>query len=133
MLTLHHLSVTTADMDKAAPFYDAVLGTLGYRRGHTSENLCTWVGQAPEILVWIVEGEDTSPHTHGRPGWQHASYEVDDAATVDAVHTAVVEGGWTVVHAPREYPDYAAGYYAVFVEDPDGIRWEVAHIPNSTH
>ncbi|WP_269749642.1 hypothetical protein [Nocardia fusca] len=37
------------------------------------------------------------------------------------------------LHEPREYPDYAPGYYATFLEDPDGIRWEVAHIPNPTH
>jgi predicted lactoylglutathione lyase len=34
------------------------------------------------------------------------------------------------VFEPREYPEYAAGYYAVFVEDPDGSRWEFLHAPN---
>jgi catechol 2,3-dioxygenase-like lactoylglutathione lyase family enzyme len=133
VLTLHHLALTTADQAKAAPFYDAVLGILGYSRGYTSERLCTWGGPGPEILLYIVEGADASPHTHGRPGWQHGAFQVDDRDTVDAIHTAVVDGGWTVVHEPAEYPDYAPGYYATFVEDPDGIRWEFAHIPNATH
>jgi hypothetical protein len=30
---------------------------------------------------------------------------------------------------PREYPEYAAAYYAVFFEDPDRIKLEVAHVP----
>ncbi|MFI7524503.1 VOC family protein [Nocardia salmonicida] len=133
MLTLDHLGITTADQAKSAPFYDAVLSLLGYSRGITSESLCTWTGPGPEILLWNAEGDDTSPHTHGRPGWQHGAFRVDDRALINAVHTTVLDGGWTVVHEPRTYPDYADDYYAVFIEDPDGIRWEIAHIPNPTH
>ncbi|WP_280345962.1 VOC family protein [Nocardia neocaledoniensis] len=133
MLSFNHLALTSADHAKSGPFYDTVFGLLGYTRGYTSDRLCTWGGPGPELLVYITEGEDTAPHTHGRPGWQHGAFSVDERDTVDAVHSAVVEGGWTVVHAPREYPDYAPGYYATFVEDPDGIRWEVAHIPTAPH
>lgn len=129
---LHHVSLTTADMAKGAAFYDAVLGVLGYQRKHTLDYLCTWIGPDPEILLWIVEGEDRSPHRHGRPGWHHLAWQVDDRATVETVHQVVVDGNWTVVHPPKEY-DYSDGYYAVFVEDPDGIRWEFAHIPTPTH
>lgn len=132
MTTLHHIAITTANQDKSAPFYDAVFGVLGYQRGYTSTQLCTWVGPGPELLLYIVEGDDTAPHRHGRPGWQHAALQVADRDTVNAVHQAVTENGWTVVHPPTEY-DYSNGYYSVFVEDPDGVRWEIAHIPNPTH
>ena len=30
---------------------------------------------------------------------------------------------------PREFPEYAPGYYAVFFEDPDRIKLEVVHVP----
>jgi catechol 2,3-dioxygenase-like lactoylglutathione lyase family enzyme len=133
MLTLHHLAVSTADQAKTAPFYDAVLGRLGYARGYTSDELCTWVGPSPEILLYITEGDDTSPHTHGRPGWHHAALQTDTRDQVDAIHEALLSGGWDVVHAPKEYPDYSDGYYAVFANDPDGVRWEFAHIPTPTH
>ncbi|WP_063128695.1 VOC family protein [Nocardia fusca] len=117
VLTLHHLALTTADQAKAAPFYDAVFGILGYSRGYTSDRLCTWGGPGPELLLYIVEGDDAAPHTHGRPGWQHGAFSVDDRATVDAVHTAVLDGGWTVVHggrgaSARNVP--VAPHYAVF-------------------
>ncbi|MDP9850418.1 VOC family protein [Streptosporangium lutulentum] len=131
MPQLHHLALTTADLTTGAAFYDAVFGVLGYKSGYTSDELRTWVGHSPEILLYPVEGDDTAPHTHGRPGLQHAAMEVENRAMVDAVHEAVVAGGGTVVHAPREY-DYAEGYYAVFVTDSDGNRWEFAHIPTPT-
>lgn len=132
MPILHHIAVTTADQDKSAPFYDAVLGALGYERGYTSDQLCTWIGPGPELLLYIVEGDDDAPHRHGRPGWHHTALQVDDRDTVEAVHRAVVDSGGTVVHQPAEY-DYSEKYYAVFIEDPDGIRWEVAHIPTPVH
>lgn len=129
---LHHLALTTADLPRTAEFYDAVLGAVGYRRTCTGERLCVWGEQRPELLLYTVEDDDTSPHRKGRPGLQHLAIEVPDQQTVEAIHDAVVAGGWTVVFAPQLYPDYAEGYYAVFVEDPDGSRWEFAHIPNAT-
>lgn len=129
---LHHLALTAADLSKTAEFYDAILGVVGYRRTHTSSRLCVWAEQIPEILLYAVEGDETSPHRKGRPGLQHLAIEVPDQQTVDAVHDTAVASDWTVIFSPKLYPEYAEGYYAVFVEDPDGSRWEFAHIPNAT-
>ena len=126
---LHHVALSVADLTKSTEFYDAVLGPLGYRRTHTFESICVWGGQEPEVLLYPIEDLDTSPHRKGRAGLQHLAVEVTDRQTVEDVHNAVVTGGWTVVFPPREYPDYAPGYYAVFVEDPDGSRWEFVHCP----
>jgi hypothetical protein len=30
---------------------------------------------------------------------------------------------------PREFPEYRPGYHAVFFEDPDRLKLEVAHVP----
>jgi predicted lactoylglutathione lyase len=46
---------------------------------------------------------------------------------VDAVHEAAVAEGAEVLHAPREWPEYHAGYYGVFLRDPDGHNVEVVY------
>ncbi|MFJ6199178.1 VOC family protein [Micromonospora sp. NPDC092111] len=127
--SLHHLAITATDLAKSAQGYDAILGVLGYRRHITADTICTWSGPQPEILLYPAEGDDRTPHQHGRPGWQHAAFSVADRDTVHAAHQAAVDGGWTIVHPPQEY-DYTPGYFATFIEDPDGIRLEVAHIPD---
>ena len=135
-MAIHHLALTAVDVEKAARFYDAVFGdVLGYQRGHTSDRLITWTGPGPEpeILLYVVEGDDTAPHRHGRPGLQHIAFEVTSRDTVDAIHAAAVMGGGTVIHAPQEYPEYSPGYYATFLDDADGSRWEFTHIPAPTH
>jgi catechol 2,3-dioxygenase-like lactoylglutathione lyase family enzyme len=130
MPSLHHLALTTADLPEGARFYDAVFaGVLGYRPGYSSDELRTWVGPSPEVLLYPTEGGDSARHVHGQPGLQHAAMQVETREMVKATHQAAVRGGWTVVHEPREY-DYAEGYFAVFIEDLDGNRWEFAHIPN---
>jgi len=126
---MHHLALTTSQMEESARFYDAVLGAIGYKRGMTSPRLCTWHDQVPEILLYEVEGQDASRHVFGRPGWHHAAFHAPSRSTVYAVHNACIDEGWTVVHEPREYPEYSSGYFAVFVEDPDGLRVEIAYIP----
>lgn len=132
MSSLHHLAMTTADLDASTAFYDTVLGELGYERGHTSAHLRTWHGQQPEILVYVVEGQDTTPHTLGRPGWHHAAFSVETRDVVTAVHKAATNGGWRILIEPREYPEYSDGYYAVFLLDPDGLKIEIAYIPTPT-
>lgn len=131
--SLHHLALTAADLEESGEFFDAVLGQLGYAPAYSSDRLRTWIGPSPEILLYRAEGADSAPHTHGRPGHQHVAFSVDDQQAVLAVHAAVVAGGWEVVHEPREYPEYAPGYFAVFVACPAGLRFEVCHVPVPTH
>jgi len=37
------------------------------------------------------------------------------------------EQGATILDPPADYPQYGAGYYAVFFADPDGLKLEVVH------
>jgi hypothetical protein len=48
---------------------------------------------------------------------------------VDRFHEFLVREGIPVLDAPAEYPEYGAGYYAVFFADPDGMKLELVHFP----
>ena len=54
----------------------------------------------------------------------HIAFAAPDRDAVGAVHRAAVEAGAEVLHAPKEWPEYHPGYYAVFVRDPDGNNVE---------
>jgi predicted lactoylglutathione lyase len=47
---------------------------------------------------------------------------------VDEAHAFLVELGATIVHPPQD-DEWAAGYYSVLFEDPDGVRLEINHVP----
>ena len=68
------------------------------------------------------------------PGMHHMAFHAESPADVDRIHRALLEAGATVLDPPADYTGrrgYTPGYYAAFYADPDGIRIEVAHIPDA--
>ena len=63
-----------------------------------------------------------------RVGLHHVCFRTRERDEVDEVHRFLVEIGATIVHPPQD-DGYAAGYYSVLFEDPDGVRLEVNHVP----
>jgi catechol 2,3-dioxygenase-like lactoylglutathione lyase family enzyme len=64
----------------------------------------------------------------GRAGLHHVCLRARERADVDAVYQFLLSIGATIIRAP-EGGAWAAGYYSVLFEDPDGIRLEINHIP----
>jgi catechol 2,3-dioxygenase-like lactoylglutathione lyase family enzyme len=79
---------------------------------------------SPLWLSPVVPGPAGAPPA-GRES--HLALTAPDRAAVEAVHRAAVEAGVEVLHAPREWPEYHPGYYAVFFRDLDGNNLEVVH------
>ena len=61
----------------------------------------------------------------------HLAFRVSARGDVNTIHAQFLLGRNVPVLSggPREYPEYAPGYYAVFFEDPDRIKLEVVHVP----
>ncbi len=57
----------------------------------------------------------------------HIGFQAPGREAVEAVHQAAVARGAEVLHAPREWPEYHPGYYAVFLRDLDGHNVEAVH------
>ncbi len=50
-------------------------------------------------------------------------------ATSDALFALLGRIGATILDAPKHYPEYSEGYYAVFFADPDGMKLEYCYVP----
>ena len=57
----------------------------------------------------------------------HIAFNALSTDEVDAVHLAALDAGAEILHAPRIFPEYHPGYYAVFVRDLDGHNVEAVH------
>jgi glyoxylase I family protein len=62
------------------------------------------------------------------PGFHHFAFNADSRETVDRCYDLLRREGIEVLDAPAVY-DYLPGYYAVFFADPDGLKFELVHIP----
>jgi glyoxylase I family protein len=129
--TIHHLDLTVSDMAASAPFYEAVLGFLGYRRVREAPDGIDWDLAAPGAYcsIGIKPARTARRHDRYTPGLHHVAWQAEIRDDVDRLHRLLLNLRAEVLDAPAEYPRYAPGYYAVFFADPDGLKLEFVHLP----
>jgi glyoxylase I family protein len=66
------------------------------------------------------------PHEPLAPGLHHLCFRVEDQAAIETVARRFAGLGIQCSN-PQLYLEYAPDYWAVFFEDPDGIRLEVTN------
>jgi catechol 2,3-dioxygenase-like lactoylglutathione lyase family enzyme len=82
--------------------------------------------------MWLKEADARfrgEAFSKDRVGLCEVAFRADSREQVDALARDVAAWGGRILDAPREYPQYVPGYYAVFFADPDGIKLELVHIP----
>jgi glyoxylase I family protein len=130
---VHHIDLTVIDLDRSSPFYETVLGFLGYRLVRRDTSGVDWDLSAPHgyCSLGIKPARTLRPHDRYGAGLHHLAWHADGRADVDRLHALLREHGITVLDPPAEYPAYGAGYYALFFADPDGLKFEFVHFPSS--
>jgi len=86
------------------------------------------------VDVWLIEAEERHAgfgFHRKRTGLNHLAFRVDSQGAVQRFAREFLEprGLAPLYDTPREFPEYGPGYYAVFFEDPDRLKLEVAHVP----
>lgn len=123
---LHHVSVGVRDVERAAQFYDAVLGALGYKR--VMEVLPYGVGYGEdEPVFWVQLPHNQQVATPGNG--VHISFIARSQDQVNEFHRIALEEGAQNAGEPGPRPDYTPDYYGAFVFDPDGNKLEATLLP----
>jgi glyoxylase I family protein len=130
-LSIHHIDLAVADVERSLAFYLAVLGPLGM---HEVERFPTYRGT--EEVVYLRYGDqflglrpaDGGEHHYYGVGIEHLAFYVDSREEVDAAYRRCLDVG-ARIHFPPEEDRDISGYYELFVFDPDGIRIEVGYGP----
>lgn len=125
-----HVTVGCSDIERAAAFYDALLGAVGYVRREVIPD------GGPPAACWAAPGQilprfyvyipfDGAPATAGNGSM--VAFSAPSPAAVDAAHRAGLASGGTDEGAPGPRSRYGAGYYAGYLRDPDGNKVQVVH------
>jgi catechol 2,3-dioxygenase-like lactoylglutathione lyase family enzyme len=118
---LHHLSFAVSQLDRAATFYDAALGALGYVRVFADSTFVGYglAGRGDKFALKLRPAPIVAPGS----GF-HVAFAAASRVRVDRFHAAALKHGGKDNGPPGLRPEYGADYYAAFVIDPDGYRLE---------
>jgi catechol 2,3-dioxygenase-like lactoylglutathione lyase family enzyme len=114
---IHHASVEVSDLERAAAFYDAVLGPLGWRRQVETDERIGWGIVRPKFFV--------SQRRAAAAGGGHIAFGANGISAVKAAWEGGVRAGGINQGDPGQRPEYGPTYYAAYLRDPDGHRIEV--------
>ncbi len=120
---LSHVSLGVRDIRRAAEFYDAVLGAMGYVRLWTGETGLGYGAAEGGEKLNIFQHADTRP---AGPGF-HLAFTAPSPEAVDRFHAAALAKGGVDLGSPGLRPHYGATYYAAFAADPDGHKLGAVH------
>lgn len=121
---IDHLVLSVSDFGRSREFYRKVLGFLGFDLRYDYSGAAGF--HNGKTRLWIMEAdEDGRKHKHrkGDIGFHHYAFELRSRADVDALGAFLNENEVTITDPPDTY-NGDDKYYAVFFEDPDGMRLE---------
>jgi catechol 2,3-dioxygenase-like lactoylglutathione lyase family enzyme len=132
---LHHTDIVVSDLPRSGAFYGELFRFLGYELAGQSDRHQDWrrsdLDTPHEFTLLRASGDLAGvPHRKGAMGHHHhIAFAAADRPDVDRLHREVLvpagqRGLCRILDAPVECPEYGRGYYAVFFEDPDGLKLE---------
>jgi glyoxylase I family protein len=136
---LNHVSITVSDLDRSMAFFEPFLSSLGYdvwdvitdpngQRLHVSVN----AGNGAVLNIWEAKPA-LAAHTFEvyEVGLHHIAFGADTREQVDAAAALATALGARILDGPAEFTYDPEGWYAVYFEGPDRLKFEVVHQPSA--
>ncbi len=120
---LHHVELCTTDLERSSGFWGWLLGELGYEPKNEWEDGRSWV-RGGTYLVLKRASNPERPFDRRASGLNHIAFHARSREQVDELTERVRERDDVAVLYDDQHP-YAGGYYALYCEDPEGVKVEV--------
>ncbi len=119
-MKIDHVTLLVSSLDRSMPYYEHLLPLLGFskKKNHV------WTDGNGFFFQFLQAKPGTSPYERYGAGMNHLGF---GASTPDQVHAIRESMG----NAGFEIPDVQdlGGAIALFMKDPDGIRFEITFYP----
>ncbi len=129
---IYHVEIIASNFQKSAEFYEELLTRLGYRTIFYDKEEAGWGMKGHNF--WVSQCKEKfalNGYHRKRVGVNHIAFHADSRKTVDQFYTEYLQPKRIPVlyGGPKENPWYSKGYYAVYFEDPDRVKLELAYVP----
>ena len=117
-----HIDLRVKSREAAQKFYEQILPVIGFTREKSDEEWGTFYAETKGVATEFFGFTEDKNH---RPNESRIAFWADTREEVDRIAEIVRKAGGLNLEGPQIWPEYTAGYYAVFFEDPDGNKLEV--------
>ena len=119
-----YVTLGTNDFERAAAFYDALLGELGAGRAMESDRFIAWATAPGAPALSVIRPANDEPATLGNGGL--VALAVDTPEKVDQIHARALDLGGSDEGAPGAR---GPGFYAGYFRDLDGNKLNAFCMP----
>ena len=131
MTIINHIEFRVSNLDNSEKFYDPICEFLGYVKHHQMKASILYrkkEGIGDLILVRTRKAGKGKSYDREAPGFSHMAWNASNRKQVDDLYEILGKNGAKILDPPCEM-NYSPGYYAVWFEDPDGMKLELAYTP----
>lgn len=123
---LSHIEIYVSDLDRSAAFWGWLLECLGYAPYQAWPAGRSWrLGTSYLAFVQAPADTRSAGYHRRRVGLNHLAFHATSAEQVDELTESLRGRGTRVLYEDRHPHAGGPGRYAVFFEDPDGIKVEL--------
>ena len=119
-MKLDHVTLLVSSLARSMPYYERLLPLLGLRKVKDH----VWTDDDGFFIQFLQTKPGTPAYERYGAGLNHLGFGAASPQQVHALRSAMLEAGF-------EAPDVQdlGGAIALFMKDPDGIRFEVTWYP----
>lgn len=127
---LHHVELYVSDLRRSANFWGWLLGRLGYEPFQRWDVGRSWK-RGPTYVVIVQAPADTVPagYDRRRIGLNHLAFHAASREHVDDITAELNARRHRTLYMDRHPHAGGPDHYAVYFEDPDGIKIELVAPP----
>lgn len=119
-MNVDHATIMVRSPIESAVYYDALLPLLGFSKLRDQ----SWKNDNDFHLQFFAAKADTHRYERYGPGLNHLGFSAPDPESVHAIRAAMASAGF-----PAPEIQNIGGATALFMTDPDGLRFEITHYP----
>lgn len=125
---LHHVEIYVGELERSAAFWTPFMQHLGWEAERWSGGINYVRGPDDPYLCFLPAPAQhlAAGYHRQRVGLNHLAFRARSRAHVDEITTWLQQAGHPLLYADRHPWAGGPGYYALYCEDPDRIKVEVA-------
>lgn len=119
-MKVDHITVLVSSLLGSMPYYENLLPLIGFSKKRN------WVWSDGEgmFLQFLEARPNSSPYERYGAGMNHIGFSASSSEQVSAIRAAMQSAGFEVPEIQN-----LGGTTALFMKDPDGIRFEISFYP----